>query len=193
LIDQKHEGDNIDFLNPWYCELTGLYYLWKNVQDDIVGLEHYRRYFVNSKFQLLTEYEINALLNDYKYDFICVYSPYNKQPVISWINKHNMNTEFTKFLIFCKYYVGEEYVNYCWKILNGNYHALGNMFISKKETFNEYCEFIFDLFFTYQEAEKHYGRNIPGRMIGYFAEFLFAAWLEMKHKKIFWNMYKLVK
>lgn len=27
LIDQKHEEENIDFLNPWYCELTGLYYL----------------------------------------------------------------------------------------------------------------------------------------------------------------------
>ena len=45
LIDQKHEGDNIDFLNPWYCELTGLYYLWKHVDDEIVGLEHYRTYF----------------------------------------------------------------------------------------------------------------------------------------------------
>ena len=45
LIDQPHEGDNIDFLNPWYCELTGLYYLWKHADDKIVGLEHYRTYF----------------------------------------------------------------------------------------------------------------------------------------------------
>ena len=45
LIDKSHEGDNIDFLNPWYCELTGLYYLWKHVDDEIVGLEHYRTYF----------------------------------------------------------------------------------------------------------------------------------------------------
>ena len=64
LIDQKHEGDNIDFLNPWYCELTGLYYLWKHIDDDIIGLEHYSRYFVNDKANLLSESEIRNALTD---------------------------------------------------------------------------------------------------------------------------------
>ena len=76
LIDQPHDGDNIDFLNPWYCELTGLYYLWKHVDDDIVGLEHYRRYFVNSKNKLLSENDINNILNEY--DIIAPYQ-YNKR------------------------------------------------------------------------------------------------------------------
>ena len=62
LIDQKHEGDNIDKLNPWYCELTGMYYMWKHCNDDIVGLEHYRRYFVNKNNQLLNENEIRTIL-----------------------------------------------------------------------------------------------------------------------------------
>ena len=38
LVDVDHDGDNIDSLNPWYSELTGMYYLWKHCNDDIVVL-----------------------------------------------------------------------------------------------------------------------------------------------------------
>ena len=48
FIDEQHNGDNIDNRNPYYCELTGLYYLWKHCDDEIVGLEHYRRWKINA-------------------------------------------------------------------------------------------------------------------------------------------------
>ncbi|WP_278389529.1 DUF4422 domain-containing protein, partial [Acidaminococcus fermentans] len=38
-------GDNISAKNPHYCELTGLYWAWKNLSCEYIGLCHYRRYF----------------------------------------------------------------------------------------------------------------------------------------------------
>ncbi|MCI7478154.1 MAG: DUF4422 domain-containing protein [Selenomonadales bacterium] len=66
-------GDNISSKNPHFCELTGLYWAWKNLDADYLGLVHYRRYFTRKevhnieakKDQILTEKEWQQLLAEH--------------------------------------------------------------------------------------------------------------------------------
>jgi hypothetical protein len=38
-------GVSISEKNPWFSELTGIYWVWKNTRQDFTGCCHYRRYF----------------------------------------------------------------------------------------------------------------------------------------------------
>ena len=43
---KDNTGDNISDKNKQFCELTGLYWAWKNLGEaDYIGLAHYRRHF----------------------------------------------------------------------------------------------------------------------------------------------------
>jgi hypothetical protein len=53
-------GENISFKNKYYSELTGIYWVWKNQQADIIGTCHYRRFLTNKQEPLI--YQIKRML-----------------------------------------------------------------------------------------------------------------------------------
>ena len=61
---QDNTGNNISSKNPNFCELTGLYWAWKNLEADYIGLVHYRRYFtIQNKIPKTEQEKFKIVLN----------------------------------------------------------------------------------------------------------------------------------
>lgn len=179
LVDEPHTDKNIDFLNPWYCELTGLYHLWMNNNSDpneIVGLEHYRRYFVNEITKKpLTENEINEILKDN--DVICQKFKFGSKTPLTWwgvclkpyIYYFINNLEDKNF---AKWYLNE--------LNTAHEFCRCNMFICKREIMDKYCECLFNTV----------SKMLPGqftrrkRIIGFIAEYFMGFWFRYYGYKI---------
>lgn len=180
------EGENISEKNPYFCELTGLYWAWKNLEADYIGLVHYRRYFTKSKripkkeedkFKcVLSQKEIEELLKSTdiivpkkrKYYIESLYSHY----------KHTMHIETldeTRKIIAEKY---PEYLEEFDKLKTRTSAHMFNMFIMKKEILDAYCEWLFDILFELEnriDASQY--DAFHARFFGRVSERLFDVWL----------------
>lgn len=171
-----HTGQNISEKNKNYCELTALYWVWKNAKADFIGLCHYRRYFKGKK-GIATEKEIehrlsrtNTVLPKKRHYLIETnYSQY--------IHAHHAeDLELTRRIILKKY---PEYIDAWEKIMTKTKGHRFNMLIMKQEVLNNYCEWLFDILF---ELEKQLDisaySDYDSRVFGFVAERLLDIWLE---------------
>ena len=179
LVDKKHEGDNIDRLNPYYCELTGLYYMWKHDTDDIVGLEHYHRYFYTGS-RTLSRADAGDILSRNDILLVPHHHP-KKRTTYQWFITAQKEKDLDKWLL-CIDAACPQMMPTFMDYMNSNLLYVCNMFITSKDILDEWCSWIFPMLSLYDRAA---GLNeFNKRIDGYLAEHTFGAWCLWKKLKI---------
>ncbi|MCH5174673.1 MAG: DUF4422 domain-containing protein [Prevotellaceae bacterium] len=180
------EGENISSRNPFFCELTAMYWAWKNLHVDYVGLVHYRRHFClkkkrKSKFAcILKTEEVNNLCNKYN-----VILPKKRRYYIESLASHYKHThdiehlELTREIIKVQY---PEYQKEFDKVMQRSYAHMFNMCIMKKDIFDQYCTWLFTILF-HLEKEVNTDNLSPydARLFGRVSELLLDVWIEHNH------------
>ena len=182
-------GDNISDKNPNFCELTALYWIWKNDKNsDVVGLCHYRRYFTKAALSVdsrhfLKEKDIESCVKRYdviasrkEYCYRGAYAAYldcGREKDLRLV-KEAIERLAPDYLPFYE----SEFEN-----ASGNYVA--NMMIAKKEIFDKYCEWLFPiLFYVEQNADLTGYSKAEARIYGYISERLLGVWTAKNRLKV---------
>ena len=180
-------GNHISGKNENYCELTGLYWIWKNTDDSYKGLVHYRRYFgrnnLSNKISDICSYEY--LLNCLKsVDIVLPYVEYFKQNAKEEILLHCCTEEiFDKLrqIIETKY---PDYIETYDRYFNENKASLFNMLFCKREIFDAYCEWLFSILFVLEKQVDLAKLNTyQQRLYGFLSERLLNVWV-IKNKLV---------
>ncbi len=180
-------GDNIAQKNKNYCELTAVYWIWKNTKSDVVGIEHYRRIFGFNlwdakNYFILRPAKIEKYLK--KYDVIC---PKKFRFKDTLLNRYRQNFDEHDFDAI-RNIIGEKYPDYINAydyVMNSNMGTMCNMMICNKTLFDSYCEWLFDILF---ESEKYIDPSTRdayrARVFGFLSERLLNIWLVKNSLKV---------
>lgn len=184
-IDQSgvkdNNGENISSKNPNYCELTGIYWIWKNAMDDIVGILHYRRYFSKSRLSSKHQYFISSsdierimrkkriILPKARPLSTTVLQAINRAP-----NINDVKEMYAAIKILEPRYIDD----YIW-YLNQNKAHLYNMAIMRRSDFCNYCDWLFRIL---SYIEDHHDMDAETdiyrkRLYGFLSERLITVWM----------------
>lgn len=179
------EGINISEKNSNYCELTGIYWIWKNTSDNVVGVCHYRRYFcekyLHAKTTLLSRKSVDNYLCECDIIMPRKVWFHGKTALDFYKKYHDINAwnlmvdtiikKYPNYKYDIEWFEGQKR-GYCY-----------NMFITNKMVFDKYCEWLFDILF---ELEKHINVEKYGvynkRVYGFLAERMINIWIH--HNKL---------
>lgn len=183
---KDNQGDNISLKNSYYCELTSLYWAWKNLDADYIGLSHYRRHFTCSnkipkneddKFEvLLNKQQVEKLLE--KTDIIL---PKKRKYYIENLYDHYKHTMHGETLDETRKIIEEQCSEYLVEFDNLQKRTsahMFNMFIMKREYLDKYCEWMFNILFELEKRidPKQYD-SFHARYLGRISELLLDIWI----------------
>lgn len=187
---KDNSGDHISHLNPYFCELTALYWAWKNDTSDYIGLVHYRRYLANKK----QRYTPNTVLDDVVVHASDIMShlqqgqlivPTKRNYYISSLYQHYASTFDKSHLDDTRNIISEmcpEYLDSFDTVMKQTSAYMFNMVIGQKKMIDQYCEWLFPILFELQNRVDMTGMSaFEKRLFGRVSERLFNVWL-LKHQ-----------
>ena len=197
-IQGDDEGENISVKNPYYCELTAIYWAWKNLSADYIGLCHYRRYFnfedkhfrkgnntkkdFNNIESLAPEKkQLVKILN--KYDIIITKKKiYPHSLELDYKSEHiPEDLEILTRILKTKY--PDYYLPWVDIMKYNNKLNHYNMFICKAELFQNYCEWLFSVLWDCEREIKLSPYIYQQRVFGFLAERLLLLYCHKNNLK----------
>ena len=177
-----NSGENISAKNPYYCELTCLFWAWKNLDADALGLCHYRRYFKGRLFgskweRILTGEQVEKLLSK-----VPAVLPKKRNYYIETGWSQYAHAHHEEDLIAVRAILEAQYPAYVPafdRTLGRTKGHRFNMFIMRREALDDYCTWLFGVL-AELEAKldiSEYSSN-DQRVFGFVAERLLDVWIE---------------
>lgn len=173
--------DNISLKNTSYCELTAIYWLWKNYKGDFVGINHYRRFFSNGN-DYLESHKAKELVKSG-----AVILPEKEKFISSNATKYWTTSGYKSDLRVIRQAIGEYSPHYIYsydKIMSEHSLSCYNMMVMNKEVFDSYCEWLFGILtiveskFDNENKGEKSRRGYYKRIYGFIAERLLNVWIE---------------
>ncbi len=182
--------DNISEKNNIYCELTGLYHVWKNVRNvKYVGLCHYRRLpsvdTLFGKKRVMTGEEILDILQ--KVDIILPKQARKRGVVNGFFAKGDEsinNYRPYKLMLPVIKELFPEYENDFKKEFHTEYMSFGNIMVCSKKIFDDYCSWLFSILFKVEDNIMTSGDKVEPRELGFYSEWLLNIWVRHQHLNV---------
>lgn len=176
-------GDSISEKNPFYGELTGLYWLWKNVHDiDVIGICHYRRYFLNESYELLTQEEYEHALADA--DIMVPRAMRADGRYLDYFGSAHHVGDLMETGQVIKELYPADYPAFC-DVMEESEYYYGNLCVTTKRIFDDYCSWLFSIFSVLEKRVDVSGYDAyHQRLYGFLSESLLRIFIRARGLKV---------